>query len=216
MRRDARRQRGLTIIELVIFIVIVGIAAAALVQVLNLASRNSVDPVRRKQAMLIAEAYMEEVMQAQFTACDPGDSNAANATVKADCANVPEDFGPETGNLNRPFDNINDYIPNPNQVGTPYRAFQATIGGNAVDVDVAGNPLGASAVGGTLGKSGLEGIVTTLTLDPVATLGNLSSSYANNNYDNVRILHITITTTYAPGQSIVLESYRTRYAPGAR
>jgi MSHA pilin protein MshD len=221
-RNKMLRQQGVTIIELVIFIVIVGIAAAALVQALNLASRNSTDPVRRKQAMLIAEAYMEEVQQAQFTVCNPADAHAATATIADFDANDPskcatqanvEDFG--TGAAKgRPFDNINDYVPQHYTPGTAIRAFAvADQSGNLVDTDVALNPLGASSVGGQLGRSGLEGITTTLALDPVTTLGDLNSA---NNPANMRVLHITITTTYGPGQSIVLDGYRTRYAPEAR
>jgi MSHA pilin protein MshD len=207
MRRNARRQQGLTIIELVIFIVIVGIAAAALLQVLNLASRNSVDPVRRKQAMLIAEAYMEEVQQAQFTVCDPSDANAATATAPQDCASGAKAFGTRSGG--RPFYNIVDY---PDSAGTAKRAFGTPdANGNLVDTDVALNPLGASAVGGPLGRSGLEGITTTVTVNPVVTLGGLASTL-----NNMTVLQITITTNYGPGQAIVLEGYRTRYAPGAR
>ncbi len=211
MRRNARRQQGLTIIELVIFIVIVGIAAAALVQVLNLASRNSVDPVRRKQAMLIAEAYMEEVQQAQFTVCDPSDANAATANVPGDCSAAAKGFGP-LGTGARPYYNITDYVPALYTPGTARRAFAVTdSNGNLVDTDVAGNPLGSSAVGGLLGRSGLEGITTTLALNPVLTLNGLVSTATN-----MTVLQITVTTTYAPGQAIVLEGYRTRYAPGAR
>lgn len=213
MRRNARRQQGLTIIELVIFIVIIGIAAAAMLQVLNLASRNSVDPLRRKQAMLIAEAYMEEVQQAQFTVCDPAAANAATANVPGDCGGTVnvKGFGP-LGTGPRPYYNITDYVPSGYVVGSPRRAFAVTdSNGNLVDTDVAGNPLGANAVGSLLGKSGLEGITTTLALNPVVTLNGLAST-AN----NMIVLQITITTTYAPGLSIVLEGYRTRYAPGAR
>ncbi|MYN30032.1 type II secretion system protein [Duganella sp. CY42W] len=203
----------MTIIELVIFIVIIGIAAAALLQVLNLASRNSVDPLRRKQATLIAEAFMEEVQQAQFTVCDPGAANAATANVPGDCGGTVnvKGFGP-LGTGPRPYYNITDYVPSGYVAGSPRRAFAVTdSNGNLVDTDVAGNPLGASAVGGLLGKSGLEGITTTLALNPVVTLNGLASTASN-----MIVLQITITTTYAPGQSIVLEGYRTRYAPGAR
>ncbi|WP_202423888.1 type IV pilus modification PilV family protein [Duganella margarita] len=212
MSANARRQRGLTIIELVMFIVIVGIAAAALVQVMNLANRNSTDPLRRKQALLIAEAYMEEVQQAPFTVCDPQDANAATATVPGQCAdaNLEENaqhFGPEPTN-SRPYDNINDYVlSNQYVVGDAVRAFAvADSSGNLVDTDVAGNPLGAGTVGATL-----SGITTTLALNPVTTLGNLNSTL-----QNMTVMRITITTTYGPGQSVTLEGYRTRYAPEAR
>lgn len=212
MYRNARRQQGLTIIELVIFMVIVGIAAAALVQVMNLANRNSTDPLRRKQALLIAQAYMEEVQQAQFTVCDPQDTNAATATAPGQCASPQfeensQHFGPELNN-SRPFDNINDYALNNNYVvGSAVRAFAvADSSGTLVDTDVAGNPLGAGTVGGNL-----SGITTTLALNPVTTLGNLTSTL-----QNMIVMRITITTTYGPGQSVTLEGYRTRYAPEAR
>lgn len=206
MSRNRRRQQGLTIIELVMFIVITGIAAAALVQVMNLANRSSTDPLRRKQALLIAEAYMEEVQQAQFTACDPADANATTATTPAQCASMPEQFGPETGNT-RPFDNINDYVPVSYTPGVPVRAFAVTdANNNQVDTDVAGNPLGAGTVGGSL-----SGITTTLALNPVTTLNGLTSTL-----QNMTVMRITITTTYGPGQSVTLDGYRTRYAPEAR
>ena len=106
-----RRQQGLTIIELIMFIVIVGAAAAGLLQIMNIANINSTDPIRRKQAMLIAEAYMEEVQQAPMTMCDPADPSATTATAPNQCAAATlENFGPEAGNT-RPFDNINDYVP---------------------------------------------------------------------------------------------------------
>src|SRR5450830_119685 len=131
-----RRQRGLTIVELVIFIVIVGVAAAGIIQVLSLASRNSADPILRKQAMLIAEAYMEEVQQAQMTACDPADANAATAKTINDCASTQfqEKIGPELNNA-RPYDNVNDYVTPGYDLNNPQaiRAFAV----NGVDTDVA-------------------------------------------------------------------------------
>lgn len=197
MYNKRRRQQGLTIVELVMFIVIVGIAAASILKVMDLANRNSTDPIRRKQAMLIAEAYMEEVQQAQFTACDPIDANASTAMVPGDCATTPELFGPEGGAL-RPFDNVNDYVPNNAYVqGTPVRAFANAAG---VDTDVAGVPLGAG-----LGNVQFNGFTTTLALRNVA-LPNIAAA---------DVLEITITVNYGSGESVVLQGYRTRYEPRA-
>jgi MSHA pilin protein MshD len=202
MYNKRRRQFGLTIIELIMFMVIVGVAAAAILQVMNLANRNSTDPIRRKQAMLIAEAYMEEVQQAQFTACDPADANAATATVAAECAdpNLAEKFGPEPGN-ERPFDNINDYVRADYVEGTPYRAFTVVANGVEVDGDVSRAPLGAG-----LGNVAMNGFVTTLGLRYMDGLGGLAAS---------TVLQITITVNYGANESIVLQGYRTRYAPRA-
>ncbi|MRX11676.1 type II secretion system protein [Pseudoduganella sp. FT25W] len=223
MCHSAHRQQGVTIVELVIFIVIVGIAAAAILQVVNLATRNSADPLRRKQAMLIAEAYMEEVQQAQFTVCDVSDANAATATIAEQgagasdptrCASAPKTFG-RVGTKSRPYDNITDYVSVGYKLGNAERAFVGTdSSGKQVDTDVAGNPLGASSIGTTLGNSALDGITTTLALNNVAGLGGLNSDASDPK--TMIALRITITTTYGPGQSITLEGYRTRYAPEAR
>jgi MSHA pilin protein MshD len=205
--RRLRRSYGLSIVEMVMFIVIVGVAAVGILRVINMTSSSSTDPVRRKQALLIAEAYMEEVQRAQFTVCDPADANAATATTVAGCAAVPENFGPEAGNT-RPFDNINDYVPVGYVAGTPVRAFVGTGANSNVDVDVAGNRLGVDAVGGTLGNVVMSGITTTLTLNWVPNFGGIVSTASD-----IRTLQIIITVNYGPGQSIVLEGYRTRYQP---
>jgi MSHA pilin protein MshD len=214
-----RRQGGVTIVELIIFIVIVGVAAAGIMQVLSLASRNSADPIRRKQAMLIAEAYMEEVQQAQMTACDPQDPNAATAKTIADCASqqFQEVLGPESGNTSRPYDNVNDYVTSGYSLSNPTAVRAFAPNGVGIDRDVAGNPLGANSVGTALGNVSLDGIVTTLTLR-AATLGPTGLTAPVAGRPDLDALRITITVTYGPGPNdvITLDGYRTRYAPEAR
>lgn len=200
-----RRQQGVTIVELIMFIVIVGVAAAGILQVMDLTNRTSTDPIRRKQAMLIAEAYMEELQQAQFTFCDAGDDAASSANSATDCT-VAEKYGPELGNA-RPFDNINDYVPANYVEGTPVRAFAVAGPNNTlIDTDVAGNPLGAG-----LGNTTLNSFVTTLALTSSVQLGDIAGSKP----DDMTVLQITITVTYGAGESIVLQGYRTRYQPKA-
>lgn len=97
------RQRGLTLIELIMFIVIVGVALAGVLTVLNHTTRHSADPLVRKQALAIAEAILEEVMSQPFTWCDPDDANAATATGTADCA------GGTAAEARGTFDNVSDY-----------------------------------------------------------------------------------------------------------
>jgi len=103
-----RRARGLTLIELVMFIVIVTVAVAGVLSVMNVTTRHSVDPQRRKQALAIAEGLLEEIELARFTYCDPSDNKAATATAPADCG-VAENAGPDAGEA-RPYDNVNDYV----------------------------------------------------------------------------------------------------------
>ena len=56
-----RAQSGLTLIELIFFIVIVGGALAGVLSVLNVTTKSSADPLVRKTMLAIAQALMEEV-----------------------------------------------------------------------------------------------------------------------------------------------------------
>lgn len=54
-------QRGMTLIELVIAIVIIGIASAALYTAMASITGRSADPMLRQQSLTIAESYLEEI-----------------------------------------------------------------------------------------------------------------------------------------------------------
>lgn len=61
-----RRQSGLSLIELIIFIVIVTTAVAGILTVMNVTVKSSADPMIRKQALAIAEAVLDEVLARDF------------------------------------------------------------------------------------------------------------------------------------------------------
>lgn len=75
--RVAGRQRGLTLIELIMFIIIVGVGLAGVLTVFNVTARSSADPVVRKQALAIAEAMLEEILSKSYEndAADPGNTS---------------------------------------------------------------------------------------------------------------------------------------------
>lgn len=112
-------QRGMTLIELIVFIVIVGVALAGVLTVLDQTTRHSADPLVRKQALAIAEAILEEVMLQPFTWCDPDDPQAATATSNAvgaaGCTSVDTvevigvEGGDARGSATTPLDNVSDY-----------------------------------------------------------------------------------------------------------
>jgi len=108
----AARQRGLSLIELVIFMVVISAALAGVLRIFIQATSASADPMLRRQALAIAESLMEEVQLMPFTFCDPDDANVETATSSAGCASSVEALGPEAGE-NRfatpQFDNVNDY-----------------------------------------------------------------------------------------------------------
>lgn len=65
---SARRARGFTLIELIIFIVVVGAGLAGILAVFSNVVMGSADPVEPKQALMVAEAKMEEVLLQEFAA----------------------------------------------------------------------------------------------------------------------------------------------------
>src|SRR5215470_7774406 len=69
-----RKSAGLSLVELIVFIVVVGLAVAGVLGALSLATRASADPMIQKQALAIAEALLEEVELRPFTFCDPDDA----------------------------------------------------------------------------------------------------------------------------------------------
>lgn len=108
LRFGRRGQRGFTIIELVIFIVVIGVAVAGVLGVMNLTTSRSADPQLRKQALMLAEGMLEEVQGARYTFCNPNDPAAETAASTADCT-TPQSMGQPTGS--RPYLSVTDYVP---------------------------------------------------------------------------------------------------------
>lgn len=199
------QERGLTLVELVMFIVIVSVAVVGILQVLNLTAKQSADPQLRKQALSIAEGLLEEVELAHFTYCDPSDATAGTATSAVigpnGCTAILESVGqaaPEPIN-NRPFDNVNDYV---NAFGTPVTYTQ----------DAAGNAINVTGA-----------YTAKITINPEPALGPAGAlvtaaggAAVDDTPVRMEALHITVTVSYNHGNdSVTLDGYRTRYAPNA-
>lgn len=177
-------ERGLSLVELLVFIVVVGIAVTGVLSVYSLNARSSADPMVRKQALAIAESLLEEVLAKPYTYCDPDDDAAETAISAADCA-TPEAMGPEAGETRysnlTPFDNVNDY----------HGFFMIGIfdlGGNAVP--------------------GLEAYTASVQVQPVANFNGIVPVPGDN-----ETLLVTMTVTAPGNQGVSLSGYRTRYAP---
>ena len=175
----SRRQRGLTLVELVIFIVIVGVAVVGVLQVITLNTRNSADPARRKQAMAIAEGLLEEVRLAAFSYCDGADPKAEEAESVGDCT-IVDNAGPEAGNT-RPFDNVNDYVA---AYGTPV-SYTTNVLGNSF-------PTGYTATV-TVSQHAALGAAGALVPAGAALLITVSVAY-----DADRVVLESIRTRYSP------------------
>lgn len=78
-----KKQAGISLIELILFIVIVGVSLAGLLLTLNTTTVASVDPLMRKQALAIAESLLEEVQLHDFSNPDGGFTGAATQANRA-------------------------------------------------------------------------------------------------------------------------------------
>jgi len=185
------RQCGASLVELIMFIVVIGAGLAGIIGIWQTTAQGSADPLIQKQALAIAEAYLEEALALPFTYCDPNDANAATATsaalgiVPTLCATTLESIGPEAGetrgSATTPFDNVNDYN---GLAGVP-----ASIEGLAI-AGLGAYQVSVAVVG--------EGLVAT-----TATVAAAASQ------------RVTVTVTGPANITVRLDGYRTRYAPNA-
>jgi MSHA pilin protein MshD len=171
-RRVRAGARGLSLIELVMFIVVVSAALAGVLKVFISATTGSADPMLRRQALAIAESILEEVQLMPFTYCDPDDANVESATSNAGCASLAEAGGPEAGETRftaPQFDNVNDYH-GYTMTGVVDIANSAVAGlsGYSASVSVAGAALGSITAGSgdalriTVSVSGPHGTAVSL------------------------------------------------------
>ncbi len=139
-RQRRSRQRGLTFIELIFFIVIVPVGVAGILMVLDQTTSRSADPMVRKQMLAIAESVLEEVRLQSHGWCDPDDANATTATSAATCAGgTPAET---RGSALAPWDQVTDYN---GAVITTSLAGTAFPAGYSATVQVVQEALGSAA-----------------------------------------------------------------------
>ncbi len=192
--RGPSRHGGFSLIELIMFIVIVSASVTGVLVAIDRTARASVDPLIIKQALAIAEALLEEVELMPFTFCDPDDAQAATAQSATTpgataCAAVVEGVGPEAGetrySASTPFDNVNDY-----------HGYDSAADGGIKDItgmlipDLAPYRATVAVAPGALG-----GIAVT-DLDGQAN-----------------VLLITVTVMGPANTTVVLNGYRAKYSP---
>src|SRR5258708_11122763 len=86
-----RAQAGLSLIELIMFIVIVGVGIAGILSVLNLTAQKSADPMIRKQMLAGAESLLEEGELMPFTYIHPYGPTVPTPASPSGCAPLEGD-----------------------------------------------------------------------------------------------------------------------------
>src|SRR5690554_3731606 len=103
LRDRFHRQSGVTLIELIVFIVVVGIALTTIVMAMNSSLIRSVDPLLNVRALECAYAKLDEINARKFDRNSPTGGVPACGSGLADavaCAGI------SPGTL---FDNVGDY-----------------------------------------------------------------------------------------------------------
>ena len=177
------RQSGVTLIEQIVFIIVVSVGVIGVLSTMGPSLRFSADPQLRKQQLAIAESLLSEILHQPFTYCDPDEPAAMSATSTADCTvsqdNVagpsPATEGRFGGGPSTQFDNVADYA-GYSQAGVTGLSSAAVAGYTAT--------VAISRAGGTFG---------------------LSESGA--------ALRVDVTVTGNNAEPLTLTGYRFRYAP---
>ncbi len=189
------RQAGVTLIEQIVFIIVVSVGVIGLLSTLGPALRFSADPQLRKQQLAVAESLLAEILHQPFTYCDPDDANASTATLSGtspSCAGTDQDngggsLGPIPGGETRTasgagamFDNVADYAGYAQSNVTDLNGANAVAG---FDVSVA-----------------------------VARIGT-SYTYGGSPLPAGAAMRIDVTVSGGGSDPLTLTGYRFRYAP---
>ncbi len=176
------KQNGVTLVELIIAIVIISIAAVALLKGLGQQTRANVDPMIQSQAQLLAKQYLSEVLSKSFfdPSADPRlKPNLSDTAIN----NSVRDQTGRAGSSNRlNWNNIYEYQGYDNSV-------------SALD-------------GSAIPALSRYRVAITINIEAGLSLGTLSNSAAT---CPPIIALITVTITDPRNQTTNLSGYRTSY-----
>lgn len=178
-----QKQSGVTLVELIIAMVIISIAAVALLQTLGSQSVRNVDPMIQSQAQMLARQYLEEVSSKSFF-----DGSADPRLV---------------ANLSR--SDINDSVEDQSRAGSPSR-----VGWDNIYEYHGYSQTGLRDVNGSAVAefSNFSVAIQVDISDSVSINGNANSSTAN---CPAHFALISVTVTDARGYKTSLSGYRASY-----
>lgn len=113
--KKIRHQQGVSLIELIVFIIVVGIASGALFKVYNYSVSRNADPIIQVRALELAQTKLDEVLALKYDAKTPtGGIPACGATGGEACDNTSDA-------------NMNDVDDFNNSSDTPYTGYTRTV-----------------------------------------------------------------------------------------
>jgi MSHA pilin protein MshD len=97
------RQQGATLVELVMTIVIIGVAIAGVVGAFSLITGRSADPLNQTRAVALAQLYMDEILARNYDESSKVGGGKVPA-AQVDCAPPGADSETRAG-----YDDVDDY-----------------------------------------------------------------------------------------------------------
>ena len=102
--RKQARQKGMTLVEMVISIVLVSIAMTAMLSAFSTSMGRSADPLWKTKSLKLAQAYLDEILSKKYDHDTPlGGIPAATG------ASVCGSLGPDGSEDRDDFDDVDDY-----------------------------------------------------------------------------------------------------------
>jgi MSHA pilin protein MshD len=155
------KQHGVSLIEAVLFIVVVSVALVVVLKAFDIANTGSADPLLRRQALAIAESLLDEISAKPF-----GDANTDDVAQGGFA-------GPYTSANRQWFDDVDDY--NGFSMNGIRSLDNTTLTGlNAYQASVA---VAAAAFGGVPASAGYR--ITVSVTDPAGRQLTLEGYRAN-------------------------------------
>jgi MSHA pilin protein MshD len=127
-----RKHTGFTLIELIVFIVIVSVGLAGVLTSLNYSVMHSADPLQPKQALAIAESLLEEVLLKNYI-------NPSGGYTPTTCSAASPSVASTTCD-HLQFDDIGDFV---SYSVTPITGYTATV---TVDTSAALGAITATSI----------------------------------------------------------------------
>lgn len=207
MRIDYKHTSGISIVELIIFILVMGIAFTGVMSVFVNAQRYSADPMIKIKTIELAQSFMEEILLKSYDERTPTHGGCVDNMANTRCgpaANIPDagaptnaDFDFEPGETRRLFDDVDDYH-NIAYCGTGGAADAACTAACVDLIDEQENNIAAEYPG--------FGICIRITFD-----GNGINSGAGIAVLNNDAKRIDIILTDPRGSDLTFSAYRTNF-----
>jgi len=153
MSMNRRQAQGFTLIELIVFIVVVSAGLTGIMLVVDTVVKASADPLVRKQTMSIAESLLEEILLRDFANPDEGQVNPPSRAQ---------------------FDNVGDYAGYTTLAGIEDRAGAPVTGLGRYNISP---PVSVVSTGELTGVAALK-----VTVHVTGPMGTVSLSGYRGNY----------------------------------